>query len=147
MADQAESSMPGAVMRAARPIDDEYLELPAFLSRQVDAPLTSFAASDRTTLLLSLLAAHQRGEPPPSTIAELASKHGLALELVTALSGIVADTGNDEREVLRVFLALLAEDAVAQGLDRSFRSALRGLVFGSRAHRALRAILKRGVFS
>ena len=147
MADQAESRMPGAATRAARPVDDEDLAVPAFLRRRVETTLTSFAASDRTTLLLSLLAAHQRGEPLPSTIAELASQHGLALEVVAALDGIVADTGNDEREVLRVFLALLAEDAVAQGLDRSFRSALRGLVFGSRAHRALRSILKRGVFS
>lgn len=134
-------------MRSARTVDDEYLEIPAFLRRPVDTALTSFGASDRTTLLQSLRAAHQRGEPLPLTIAELAKKHPLASDVVAALRQIVADTGKDEREVLRVFLALLAEDDVARGLDQTFRSALRGSIFGSRAHRALRSILKNGVFS
>jgi Ca-activated chloride channel homolog len=144
---RAGSRMPGAVMRSARTGDDEYLEIPAFLRRPVDTALTSFGASDRTTLLQSLRAAQQRGEPLPLTIAELAKKHPLASDVVAALRQIVADTGKDEREVLRVFLALLAEDDVARGLDRTFRSALRGSIFGSRAHRALRSILKSGVFS
>jgi Ca-activated chloride channel family protein len=144
---RAGSRMPGAAMRSSRPVDDEYLEIPSFLRRQVDTALTSFGPSDRTTLLQSLLAAHQRGLPLPSTLAELATDHPVTPAVIAALYQIIADMGHDEREILRVFLALLAEDAVAKGLDRDFRSTLRGSIFGSRAHRTLRSILKKEIFS
>jgi hypothetical protein len=62
------------------------------------------------------------------------------------LHDIVVNTGKDESEVLKVFLALLAESSAAKGLDRAFRSALRGSILGSRAHRDLRSILMAALF-
>ena len=96
--------------------------------------------------LQSLIKAHQRGEPLPISIAGLAKGHPLAPEVIAALRQIVVNTGRDEAEVLKAFYALLAEDEAAKGLDRAFRSAMRGSILGSRAHRGLRSTLKKEIF-
>jgi Ca-activated chloride channel family protein len=121
-------------------------DIPAFLRQESGAPATLFEPSDRTALLQSLIKAHQRGEPLPISIAGLAKGHPLAPEVIAALRQIVVNTGRDEAEVLKAFYALLAEDEAAKGLDRAFRSAMRGSILGSRAHRGLRSTLKKEIF-
>jgi Ca-activated chloride channel family protein len=126
---------------------EEFFDIPVFLRRQVGDPATLFDPSDRTALLQSLLTAYQRGEPLPTTIAELAKHHPLTPGMIAALREIVASTGKAESEILEVLFALLAEDDTAKGLDRDFRSNMRGSILGSRAHRRLRSVLLKEVFS
>ena len=125
----------------------EYLHLPAFLRRRKSAPDRSFGSAERSALLNSLLAAWRRGEPLPGTLADLAPHATRAAELISALHGIVRATGKSESEILAIFLALLAEDDVAKGLDAAFLKLLRGGLLGSRAHRGLRSILRSEVFT
>jgi Ca-activated chloride channel family protein len=135
-----------AVLESSHMDDGDYFDIPDFLRRQAGGAVAEFDPSDRTALLASLLAAHQRGEPLPTTIADLTSSHPVPTNVAVALHDVVVNTGKDESEVVKVFLALLAENSAAKGLDRAFRSALRGSILGSRAHRGLRAILMAALF-
>lgn len=134
------------VLSSSRMGDGDYFDIPDFLRRQAGGAVTEFDPSDCVTLLKSLLAAHQRGEPLPTTIADLTTSHPLPTNVAVALHDIAVNTGKDESEVLKVFLALLAESSAAKGLDRAIRSALRGSILGSRAHRGLRSILMAALF-
>jgi Ca-activated chloride channel family protein len=135
-----------AVLDSSHMDDGDYFDIPDFLRRQAGGAVAEFDPSDRTALLASLLAAHQRGEPLPTTIADLTSSHPVPTNVAVALHDVVVNTGKDESEVVKVFLALLAESSAAKGLDRAFRSALRSSILGSRAHRGLRSILMAALF-
>jgi Ca-activated chloride channel family protein len=135
-----------AVLGSSHMGDGDSFDIPDFLRRQADGSVTQFDQSDRTKLLKSLLAAHHRGEPLPTTIDDLTTSHPLPANVAVALHDIVVNTGKDESEVLKVFLALLAESSAAKGLDRAFRSVLRGSILGSRAHRGLRSVLMPALF-
>jgi hypothetical protein len=126
--------------------DESYLDIPAFLREQGSKSAQTFEPSDRAALLRSLLASHQRGEPLPTTLAELCRNHPLPPNVVEALRQVVASTGKDESLILKVFLSLLAEDSASKGLDPAFRSAMRGSILGSRAHRGLRSVLVAAIF-
>lgn len=129
-----------------RMADYSDLDIPEFLRRQGDQPGHPLDPSDRAVLVQSLLASYQRGEPLPVTVAELCRNHPVPSNVVEALRQVVASTGKDEGVVLKVFLALLVEDGASRGIDPAFRSAMRGSILGSRAHRGLRAILKKEIF-
>ena len=68
------------------------------------------------------------------------------MEVAAALQQIVANTGKEEGEILKIFFALLMEGGASTALDPAFRSAMRGSILGSRAHRGLRSILKNEIF-
>ena len=127
--------------------DDAALDIPAFLRRSDDVPARVFSPSDRAALLQSLFEAYKRGESLPSSIAELSAAHPLTPKLVAALRKIVTDSGKDESEIVKVLLALLLENSDMKGLDRDFRAAMRGSFLGSRAHRSLRSIMLKGIFT
>ena len=59
---------------------------------------------------------------------------------------LIGDTGEDENDVVRVLLALLAEDEAAAGMDADFLQALRGPVVGSRDYRQLRRLVHERLF-
>ena len=130
----------------SEPMDDTDFDLPDFLSEDGAGAASTFDPIERAALLQSLLRAHRRGEPLPTTLAALATDHPLTPEVLAALLQLIDSTDEDEGEILQVFYALLAEDAAANGLDPTFLAALRGSVLGSRAHRGLRALLTQVIF-
>ena len=130
----------------AEPMDEFDFDIPEFLRRDVDEPVTAFDSSERAALLQSLMAAHGHGEPLPTSLTELARTHPLPPDVAAALRQIIADTGKEESDILQVFFALLAEDDAAYGLDLQFRGMLCGTVLGSRAHRGLRSVLMAKIF-
>lgn len=135
--------------RSARPErlgEESDLDIPAFLRARAAERVQLFSPAERARLLQSLLAAHGRGEPLPTTIAGLSGAHPLPPDVADALRQVVANTGKEELEILQVFFALLAEDDAATGLDPRFLAHLRGSALGSRMHRGLRSILRARLF-
>jgi hypothetical protein len=96
--------------------------------------------------LASLSKAHAAGQALPQNFEQIVALAAMSAGAHLELYALTSDTGDDEQEVVRVLLALLAEDAAATGMDPNFLQALRGRVVGSRDYRELRRLVHERLF-
>ena len=76
----------------------------------------------------------------PTTVFELTARHLLDAHTAAEMIELVYNGKRcTEEDIVRVLLALLAEEAAAQSMDAAFLKALRGSVVGARRYRELRA--------
>jgi hypothetical protein len=108
--------------------------------------IVRLSAAHRTALLASLSRVHAGGQALPQTFQQIVDLRANSAGVYLDLYALISDSGEDEEEVVRVLLALLAEDEAAAGMDPDFLQALRGDVVRSRNYRELRRLVHERLF-